>query len=180
MKLIPMPDGQPDQHLGVSHTLKHYLAPTEAWEDLALDLPAHARPRDLAIRLELTEADCELEGEARAELIARRWTDFLNAFRDGYTPTVMRIGEEAAGPDQAPGQWHEHKDRWLGHIGQGIVVWVSRTKDGRWRLYTAYRPADFKLRDYSCPPVNAASVSIRRQLAVQLATKHVAAKRREY
>ncbi len=175
MNLAPMAAGSAYDHCGVSHTLKHFLAPTEVWEDITNEsTPEASRPRAAATRLGIHESHCALEGNERTELLAYLWTELLPIFKDGYRRTVTTLAADVPDPHTAPERWRlQRGDRWIGHIGAGVVMVVSPLRE-RWHVHTAYRPADFRLRDYSCPPTDAASVSLRKRLAVAFAKMHMA------
>lgn len=177
MKALSIPAGTPYFHAGVSHALKHYLAASEAWEDIADAAPERARPRATAMRLGLTDAVAVVPFPELTQVLASSWAELSDASRAGYAPVVAALLETVPEPGQHGSPWSRTEDAWIAHIGEGVVAVVMRERDGRWRLLTAYRPFDFKLRDYSCPPVDATSVSIRRRLALAFAAKKLTQRR---
>ena len=95
MSLRLLPDGRPGEDLGIGHTLKHYLSPTEMWEDVAQDVALHLRPRAVAdawsgVRL------WEVAQDPSAP-VRDGWERLRAVYRDGYGALVQeamtRLGE---------------------------------------------------------------------------------------
>jgi hypothetical protein len=167
-----MPNGTPWTHQGVSHTLKHFLAAAEAWEDISEGLPDHLRPRATALRLRLNDAIALVDFPERHHVLASLWGALCHALWEGYMPIVAGLLQSMPEPRRGEGPWRQSRSGWIAHIGDGVVAVVSASLgEPRWQLRTAYRPLDFKLRDYGCPPVDATNVSIRRRLALYVATQ---------
>lgn len=163
-----------EAHLGVSHTLKHYLRASEMWQDVAEAVPDTAQPRPLALALEVVDSSLDDPAYAR-RLRGEHWTSLRHAHHDGYHPIVAGLAEDLPEP-HAPGssrRWVVDRGRFIAHAGEGVVLTVARERDG-WRVWTAYRAADFRLRDYRCPPSDPRNVSLRRKLATATAERRLA------
>jgi hypothetical protein len=168
----PLPIGAPGSDLGYAHALKHWMNPREMWEDIADGVPDEARPRAAWERWSALGVDPVAEAKAPGPTLTARWAEVEPAWSDGYLATICRLLAPLADP---PTGWAPRPDkaRWAVHPGEGVVVEVQLRR-GEWELYTAYRACDFKLPDYRCPPRDAASVSLRRTLALNAARKRVA------
>jgi len=172
MKVLPLPDGRPSQHLGISHTLKHYLAPAECWSDLASDFPADvpASARPTAVRERLPSVDPapwkQAAGDLHADLRAH-WEELRVPYRRGYLLVVQHIASATPSPDEEPGKWLNTGNRNLPtcQLGSsGILLRVKR-KNGDWQLYTAFRDAGFKYFEKHRPQTDPTRVSQRRMVA---------------
>lgn len=172
MRVLPMPEGAPGVHQGISHTIKHYLSPPEMWEDVADGVPEAVRPARQSERLERLDPGAWARmPRANADLSAA-WGSFAATFREGYWHLVEPLLAAMPAPPAAP--WvRDVKGVWRAHAGDGIVVEVT-SRGGEWHLWTALRPSDFVLRDYRCPPRDPRSVSLRRKLAIAFAARKVA------
>lgn len=177
MKPLPLPHGLPGQRLGIAHTLKHWLSPSEMWEDLASDLPAAVRPRPTWQRLREAGIDPCVEAGAPGPALQDLWNSLQPVHREGYQQTITRLCSTHMEPPHAP-WWHiPERDHWMAHVGDGVLVRVSRNGAG-WALWSSFRGLDFRLNDYSCPPQDAASVSLRMKLAVLGAQQRIASRTR--
>lgn len=164
------PPGEPGAHEGISHTLKHYLNPLEMWEDLAAELPEAVRPRptwEALPRVPLAEIPPHPE-------VAARWSALAEVYQNGYTPLVRAQLRPLTAPPSAPWVRIPGPGRrvWGAHVGEGVLVVLS--KAGGFVL-TAYRPQDFALKDYACPPRSPRVVLFRKELARLTADRRVAA-----
>lgn len=175
MKYTRMPDGHRGEHLGISHTVKHWLAASEMWNDIAGDVPEALRPRALAIALDATDSRLAARDAAfEHAVLAPHWDGVLrDAWRRGYGAVVERLAEAAPPPDHP--SWKADDDgHAVAHIGEGVLMRLAPTRGGGWRMWTAFRPTDFKIGDYRCPPMDARSVQARRAIAVTVARKRLA------
>jgi hypothetical protein len=163
MKLHPMADGDLTNHLGLSHAWCHYANPREMWEDIVPNaVPPEARPQAVWEAVQPTPPPHpESEGSLRT------------AYRHGYFPTVASLVEPLP---QVGAPWSRHPTKprlRRAHVGDGVVVYLQGD-----RLHTAFRPVDFKIPDYRCPPRDAKNVSIRRSVAASHAAAYLSQKRR--
>ena len=174
MKLDLLPDGRPTEHLGISHMLRHWCRPREQWEDLLLEpQPPFSAPEAMwpSQLWELLSA-AGLEPETGPPWAGLRWESLRSSYRQGYGTVVLSLAASLPLPPQAP--WARHpKGHWMTHAGHGVLLGVKHRRDGH-QLHTAYRPADFKLRDYRCPPRDIQNVSLRRRIAEHRAAQRLA------
>jgi hypothetical protein len=179
MRPVLLPDGHPGEHLGISHTLKHYLDPREMWEDLAGDLEERLRPSRVAARLFALSAEpWRLHAEEGRELEGV-WNSLRVVYRKGYAGILLALAEELPEPMSAGSPWvSDKKGAWLAHLDDGVVLRVRWGRYG-WRMETAFRPVDFKLTSHACPPRDARNVAIRRAMARHQAERHLARFREE-
>jgi hypothetical protein len=97
MKIValkPMAPGRPGQHLGVSHLIKHWLAPAEYFSDLALEvLPEKVavHPASLADMLAAAGETSPHTRPARepGPAIAACWNTLAQAQAEGYDAVVQ-------------------------------------------------------------------------------------------
>lgn len=162
MQLKLLPEGTLDKHLGISHTIKHWCNPAEMWEDIFLapdasvSVPEHCRPYQAWLTL-------TTHGPNPSYL--------SQVYHHGYGHTLQLVASTQPAPDHVP--WTKHPNGYqICHIGEGILLGVRRSKQ-EWRMHTAYRAADFKLKSYHCPPRDPQSVSLRRCIAHHQATQRL-------
>jgi len=164
MSLRLLPDGRPGEDLGIGHTLKHYLSPTEMWEDVAQDVALHLRPRAVAdawsgVRL------WEVAQDPSAP-VRDGWERLRAVYRDGYGALVQEAMTRLGEPTTGETSWVRLGRQWRGlDEVQALQLWVVRSGDG-WRMYTAFRPAMYPYRDHACPPRDAKSVSLRKKISL--------------
>ncbi len=163
MRMILPRGGLPGEHLGISHTLKHYLRPEEMWQDLAGELEEGVQPLAVWGRLKhLSPRACDQAEEPEPELRSV-WNEMDSVWKKGYGALVSRGGASVSPP--APGPWvPQEKGGWMTGLPGGVLLVVRPQGEG-WRFITAYRPFNFILKDYDRPPRDARSVEIRRKLA---------------
>lgn len=171
-------DGNPGEHAGISHALKHYLDPREMWEDIAGEVEPHLRPLAFCERLPPLTPPVWEQWQAPTRELAPLWNSLRPLYRLGYARIVRALAEPLAEPFTPGSPWARGDDSHGAHIGQGVVLWVRRAPNG-WRMTTAYRPVDFKLREHACPPRDATSVSLRGAIARFQADRHLARWRQE-
>lgn len=164
--------GAPGEDLGYAHTLKHWMNPREMWEDIADGVPEHARPRAQWEAWIAHGVDPVVEATAPSAALSALWRELEPAWKEGYAATVLRRAAPLSDPPNG-WLWRVSRGRWVVHAGAGVLIEVQKSQ-GIWSLYTAYRAVDFKLRDYRCPPQDAASVSLRMTLAESGARKRIA------
>jgi len=187
MKIRLLPNGRPDEHLGLSHTLKHYLRPQEMWVDICDEVEPDHQPMSVAEALpNHTPPAWEQWKNPPAELRAA-WAQLEPAYEHGYGALITRLADAlpepsrwvGSGDDGSPGQpWVVRDYRRACHAGEGVLLMV-RWRAGGWQLYTALRPKDFKLKRHECPPADQRNVTIRRKLAELDVGKRIAAWRAE-
>jgi hypothetical protein len=172
MKVHPLPDGRPSEHLGIGHMLKHYVAPAECWLDLADDFPDSvpdaAHPAEVRSRLPDVEPPTwrAAPGEL-PEPLREHWEQLRVPYRQGYLAVIQHFAEHTASPDEAPEEWVQSGSQGLPttQLGtSGILLRVRRSRRG-WQLYSAFRPAGFAYFERHCPQMDPKSVSLRRQVA---------------
>ncbi len=179
MKLELLEPGGPDEHLGLSHTLKHYLRPQEMWEDICDDVDPAQRPGAAAGSLpRLTPPAWEQWRDPPASLRGA-WAQLEPAYREGYGALILALADALPDPTGDPHAcWIRRDFRRTSHAGDGVLLTI-RWRAGGWLLHTAYRPMDFRLARHECPPTDSKSVSIRRRLAELAAVRRMAAWRHE-
>lgn len=168
MNIILQPPGGRGDHLGLSHALKHYLNPSEAWDDIADDVPEDLRPRAV-----WKHAEGPPDPAAHYDLL-------LRTYQRGYGALVKQVASPLAEPPEAP-PWCRHpkgNGRWASHAGNGVVL-VARRRRDNWHMHTAYRASRFKFTDYARLPAHDSIVELRRKMASCFAEKIVARWRRE-
>ncbi len=165
-----MPAGRPGEHLGISHTICHYLCPREMWQDIADDVAPELQPRTVW---------SEVGHDPEAERAVLAWDGLGRVYRDGYGAVLAHLYQAFATPEEWWSRPHGRAN-WArqAHVGDGVVMRVWWHRDA-WELYTAFRPADFKLSDYGCPPTDAGSVQLRRRMAEVVARGRVATRSRD-
>ncbi len=187
MKLQLLPPGGPDEHLGLSHTLKHYLRPQEMWEDICDDVAAEHRPRAVVQALPALSPPAWEQWEAPPAELAAQWERLRPAYENGYGALILELAGAldepsryaACGTSGTPSQaWIVRGYRRVCDAGDGVLL-VVRWGHGGWQLHSAYRPMDFKLSRHECPPSDSRSVSIRRKLAELANQRRIAAWRAE-
>ena len=178
MKLLLLPPGGPSEHLGLSHTLKHYLRPQEMWEDICDDVEPAQRPRAVADELPMLSPPVWDQWKTPPAALADAWDRLHPAYEHGYGALILSLAEALPEPSRyvACGTCGTPSDPWVARgsrrvcdAGAGVVLMVNWGRGG-WLLYSALRPMDFKLGRHECPPTDQRSVSIRRKLA-ELATQ---------
>ncbi len=187
MKLQLLPPGGPDEHLGLSHTLKHYLRPQEMWQDICDEVEPACRPRAVAQALPILAPPSWEQWEAPPEALREAWRRLAPAYEHGYGVLILALAEALPEPARhvAGGSQGHPSQPWVvrGHrracdAGLGVLLMV-RWRGGGWQLYSAYRPMDFKLARHECPPTDRTSVDTRRRLAELAARRRIAAWRAE-
>ena len=178
MKVVRLPEGKPGQHLGISHAVKHYLSPSEMWEDLAADLPESVRPAAVIEALgDAGQLVWEQWGGDVQPALAARWDDLKNAYHVGYIALVTEQSAEARGPDQAPSEWVRDDTGRTTALGDSGILYKVRQRAAGWEMYTAFRPYRFPYSAHWCPPRDAANVSIRRRISAWRAHQWLAYRR---
>ncbi|MFH1468457.1 MAG: hypothetical protein ABIO70_28970 [Pseudomonadota bacterium] len=173
MRLRLLPDGRPGEHLGLSHTLKHYLKPNEMWADLCEDIEPHLRPLGACERLPALDPPTWEQWQDPPPPLAGAWDQLRPVYRQGYGRLVLELADPLDDPGVGEG-WVPRKRGFACHAGDGVILEVAAGQED-WRLHSAWRPMDFKLRRHECPPTDARSVSIRRKIAEHAAARRVAA-----
>jgi hypothetical protein len=169
MNLLLLPDGEPGEHLGISHTIKHYLRPAEAWEDVCEDIEPRYRPRAASALLPVQETPAWRQLDNPSPELAEAWPSLQPVYGQGYGRLVSTLAGPLADPGPTPdGPWAARRGRFICHAGGGIILDVERVPGG-WQLYTAFRHVKFSFRQRHCPSGEAAGVSLRRTLAVAAA-----------
>jgi len=183
MKLRLLPPGRPDQHLGLSHTLKHYLKPQEMWADICDQVAPEHRPRAVAEALPALDPPAWEQWETPPAELRAAWPLLEPAYEHGYAALILELADALPEPSRYvvcgtsghPAQpWVVRDYRRACDAGRGVLLMV-RWRGGGWQLYSAFRPKDFKLKRHECPPNDSASVSIRRKLAELDVSKRIAA-----
>lgn len=176
MKLVGLSEGRPGQHLGISHTLKHYLAPAEVWEDLV----THGEESPWAA----LDALGPLEPPAWAQhhdpggTVRELWpTTLASLYRAGYLAVLRRLAEALPEPHQSP--WRPTRDgRRIVATDEGVVLvvapLVAEVAGPGAKLITAYRPLGFTLKDHRAIPKDAINRGLRAVAARQKARRIVA------
>lgn len=166
MDLELLPPGRPGEDLGVAHLLKHWLNPGEQWDDLAQDVPADARPRDLRAALPATLTPIWDNPTRPDGTVRSRWGQLETVYRQGYGAVVQHLAAAIDSPDQAPLAWvrggAQRLPTWV-DSHSGVVLRVRRVREV-WQLYTAFRPSIRQYAEMPCPPQDAASVQLRKRL----------------
>lgn len=171
MDLIGLPNGTPGGgHLGVTHMIKHYLDPSEVWEDLVTET-TECRPWDLLERLADLEPEAWKQWKNPGDELRACWQDELVvAYQRGYLSVVR----ELAAPLTPPGarDWKRIERGWLTVTFAGVLLIVSEIHaDGSAKLRTAFRPVGYPLKSHRAVPMDAASRSLRAILALKKAQR---------
>jgi len=170
MDLIGLPDGQPGQHLGVSHMLKHYLSPAEVWEDL---VPEGAPHRPWAVLDWLGPLDPRASAQHRTpgDSLRTIWHAWLvPIFRHGYLAVAKQLAEPLPALGAAP--WRPADGAFVTFTSEGVVLIVARVQDSA-KLLTAFRPLGYTLKDHHSVPMSAQSRDLRSVIARQKARRQV-------
>jgi len=127
--------GRPGQHLGISHTLKHYLRPEERWDEEAGMVPWDLRPfafleNHFPNQRPWLNWGCSVTGSEQA-----KWPELEQLCENGYLRFVRFRLENGRG--------HE----WIGSLKTGQDVLFISLRDGfilevwqdRNDMRTAYR-----------------------------------------
>lgn len=172
MSVVPWPNGVPGERLGIAHTVKHWLDPREMWEDVAEPADDDARPRHVLRTLDVPHP--WEQAYSPSPILASRWSELGVIYRTGYLTVLL---DSLARHAELPERWARiAAGRRAAATTDGIYVEVRPARDGRWQLYTAYRPADFKLVNPECPPRDPTSVQLRRGIATLQARRKLARK----
>jgi hypothetical protein len=165
MNLKLMPDGAPHQHLGISHTICHWLNPEEQWEDLAVSVSPNARPRAVWKErpgfIDVCGDRAPFGGGVASHWDALRWV-----YRGGYGPTVSALASAYPSPSQTSSAWIPAGNQLLPtmfDVDKGVILRVRKRKD-EWTLYSSFRPSVVQFRAVHCPPSDPSSVLMRTKL----------------
>lgn len=154
MRIVRMTEEAPSsgQKLGVKHTLKHYLNPGEAWDDLADDVPDNVRPYVVDGLIGRLEPPAYRQYERPGKVIEGHWEHLKEVHRGGYFAVTQSSVAELSIPPAPP--WVRQPARVCGRKPRGPrYVTVARggifvSIDPRaYELKTAYR-LDLKLRTF--------------------------------
>lgn len=144
MKLERMEDGPPNHHRGVGHTLKHYLAPAELWDDLAT--PAGLAPREVMAALGALSPPPHRQFKYPGAALRERWEWLCGVHREGYFAVASASVASVKAPPQAPWKWRApiggRRPKPAGYIigsDDGVIIVVSKVA-GKWEMRTAFRP----------------------------------------
>jgi|GEM_PF-2389309 len=176
MKLERMDDGPPGHHRGVGHTLKHYLAPAELWDDLAT--PEGLAPRDVLSALGPLNPAPHRQFKYPGVGLRERWEWLCGVHRDGYFAVVRGSVDPLEAPPLASWRYRPaiggvrpRPAAYIAATDEGvilIVTWVDRA----WEMRTAFRPSyDFGARVL---PSDAKSLKRRLSQAKHAARRQVA------
>lgn len=171
MNLRPMPPGAPGADLGVAHLLKHWCSPHEMWEDIADGVPPELRPAALVARFGRDgEAPIWEQASNPGPALRQDWAVLQQAYSHGYFACIHTLVRGLPDPPHRPFRRDPtRRGVHLAHVGEGVLLYIRQGV-----LYTAFRPVDFKLSSHDCPPRDANSVSLRRQIAPVFARKKLA------
>jgi hypothetical protein len=172
MKLQLPPDGAPGEHQGISHTIKHYLRPSEAWEDVCENVaPAH-RPAAVCDRLApLSSAPWRLFG-ASSVALAEVWPELHETYRQGYGQILTALAQPLEEPRRG-GVWVVHEGKFACHPGCGVILKIERPVENG--MNTAYRAVDFPFNAHECPRRDERYVVERRKEAERQAARRMTA-----
>ena len=176
MKIRLLPDGRPGQHLGISHTLKHYLDPREMWQDIAGDIAPAQQPLQILAKLPPLSTPPHEQHRTPEPALSSSWEPLRSVYRRGYGLLITQGLDRMPAPDVEPSQWVRHDQRCSTALPGGVIVSLIRRGD-TWNLYTSFRNVNFRLLRYDCPPRDAENVSRRRALAEIQARRWLALKR---
>lgn len=177
MNLFLLPHGRPGQHLGVSHTVKHWLHPAELWDDLADGCPDSVRPR--AVRAAYPSLDpLTWDPEHPPPEVARRWSELGRVYAEGYGRVLLRLAELLSPPPAAPGAWvRQGRLRSTVEAHTGVILRVRKAAAG-WDLHSAFRTKVYQFAHID-PPRAPDHVSLRRRLFAHRAHSRLAYWRRQ-
>ncbi len=141
MTLVFMPPGRPGDNKGISHTLKHYLAPFELWEDVAQDVPAPHRPVATLMGLELEGHEpWNHWGDNVTPREIDAWPLLAATYEHGYKQVIAAYF--ASGLEHEVRRTRMDPPVRIAHLGDGIII--QRYDNGA-HLRTAYRSAGVSL-----------------------------------
>jgi hypothetical protein len=137
MTLVFMPPGNPGDNKGVSHTLKHYLAPDEVWEDVAQNIPTPYRPVATLMALELQgHPSWNHWGRNVTPHEVDAWPLLSSTYEHGYKQVIAEYF--ASGLEHEVRRARMNPPVRIAHLGDGIII--HRYDNGP-HLRTAYRSA---------------------------------------
>ena len=170
MDLFGLPDGQPGQHLGVAHMLKHYLSPAEVWEDLVPDGAPH-RPWEVIDWLGPLDPPAFVQYRTPGESLRAVWSSWLvPVFRHGYMAVVQRLAQDLPATGMAP--WRQAGRDWVTSTPEGVVLIVATMRGGA-KLLTAFRPLGYTTKSHHSVPMSAVNRGLRSVIARQNARRRV-------
>jgi hypothetical protein len=141
MTFHPQSPGEPGEHLGISHTLKHYLAPKEMWQDVAHVVSSEFRPVEFLARHFPEGTPWMHWGQKVTDAEKAKWRELESAFRDGYLHVVT---EYAKTLPELSVRFVAHGQRILMlHLGDGILLQLYDRAQPRVR--TAFRKVGVSL-----------------------------------
>jgi hypothetical protein len=141
MTFHPQAPGVPGEHLGISHTLKHYLAPKELWQDVAHVVAAELRPVDFLARHFAAGTPWLHWGEAVTDAEVAKWPELATAFEQGYLHIIFEYARTH--PEQTVRFRAQGQNISMLNLGDGILLQLyDRT---RARVRTAYRKTGVSL-----------------------------------
>ena len=164
MDLIGLPDGRPGEHAGISHTLKHYLAIAEVWEDLVSE-DIQPRPWSILDTLDHLEPHPSSQWRDPGPEIRHRWSDLSNAHRAGYLAVISRVAASLPPLES----WRPlERGVFITSNDQGLVFIVKQTTRGI-ALKTAFRSLGMTQKHHRSVPLDARNRDLRAVLARQKA-----------
>lgn len=165
MELLPLPDGRPGQHLGISHTLKHYLDPSEVWEDLAPDDLMY-RPWSVLDGLAHVEPAVWKQWPAPGPVVSGLWSSELKSiYRHGYFATLLALTRDLSPPgDRLWTRSARGHEVYLRLTPEGVILIVGKEAAGA-GLRTAFRPLGFPRKTHVDVAMDPASRERRANLA---------------
>jgi len=135
MTIVFMPPGKPGDNKGICHTLKHYLAPAELWEDVAQTIEPDLRPVATLMLPELRGQQSWTHWGphvTRQEIAA--WSHLARTFEHGYKQVIADYF--ASGLEREVYRTRTPPSVRIAHLGDGIII--QRYGNGA-HLRTAYR-----------------------------------------
>lgn len=147
MNIKPLPHGLVGEHLGISHTLKHYLDPAEVWEDLCDEVPTEVRPLAVIAALALERWQGRLDRPPPSTYA--HWPALERVHLEGYMLALERHAFATQAPPQTP--WLPlSPERFVAHLGAGVIAFVVWWQE-QWELRTAYRALRYPFFGVSLP-----------------------------
>jgi hypothetical protein len=138
---LPQDPGQPGEHLGISHTLKHYLNPSELWQDVAQAVEEPLRPIQFLEAHYRHDTPWDRWGNQANDRDVQLWETLSDLYFRGYQQVINDYC--AAPPDGTVVRRSENRMIRTFHLGDGILLEVF---DGRpWRMRTAHRTTGVEL-----------------------------------
>ena len=170
MEVFGPRDGAPGEHLGVSHMLKHYLSPSEVWEDF-VTADAPNRPWVLLDEFDKIEPPLWRQWESPSERVRELWDRvWVPAYRHGYLAVVRSLAAELPASTIAP--WRSCPGGSVCATPAGVVLIVNRARPIP-VLRTAFRPLGVTIKSHRAVPMDATSKSHRAKMARSNAKKAI-------